>query len=67
MGRDPSCPPKSDSRGNTGAVLYETQEVATEEVMSQTPGNFYGLVNTLGMVSLLRPNGPRASAGNGLQ
>ena len=38
MGRDPSCPPGPDSRGNPGAVLYETQKVATVEVIGQTPG-----------------------------
>lgn len=65
MGRDPWRPPAPDSRGNPGAVLYETQKVAIVEMMGQTRGNFHRLLNTLGAV-LLHPNEPRASAGNRL-
>jgi hypothetical protein len=32
MGRDPSCPSPPDSRGNPGAVLYETQKVVLPKV-----------------------------------
>lgn len=32
MGRDPCCPPAPNSRGNPGAVLYETQKVVLVEV-----------------------------------
>jgi hypothetical protein len=67
MGRDPWRPPAPDSRGNPGAVLYETQKVAIVEMMGQTRGNFHRLVNTLGAVSsLLHPNGSRASVGDRL-
>jgi hypothetical protein len=41
MGRDLSSPPRPDSRGNQGAVLYETQKLATVAVIAQPPGNFH--------------------------
>jgi hypothetical protein len=36
MGRDPCYSPAPDFRSDPGAVLYETQKVATVEVMRQS-------------------------------
>ena len=60
MGRDGSRPLITDSpspflylrhRGDPGAVLYETQKVATVEVIRQSPSNFHRLASTLSTVS----------------
>jgi hypothetical protein len=32
MGKDPSCPPPPDSRGNPGAVLYEIENVVLKSM-----------------------------------
>jgi hypothetical protein len=51
VGRDPSRPPSPDHRDDPGALLYETQKVATVSDAPISPGNLHRLVNTLSTAS----------------